>query len=372
MDTFYMSRALDLARLGSGFTSPNPLVGAVVVKDGQVIGEGWHQAFGSPHAEINAFKGLAASPEGATLYVTLEPCSHFGKTPPCVDAIIAHKLSRVVIAMTDPNALVSGKGISKLKAHGIAVTVGVMEAEARKLNEIFIKYITTKEPFCLLKTAMTLDGKIATAGGDSQWITNITSRQHVHGLRQRYSSIMVGIGTVLADNPQLTTRLSEGASADPHRIIVDSTGRIPLDAKVLSLQSSAKTIIATTNQAHAEKLEALKALGATILILPTTEKGVDLKALMIALGQLDIDSVLIEGGSELNFSALEAGIVDKVCTFIAPKLLGGRDAKTPVGGVGRSRISECIPLRDMTVSTLDGDVMLEAYIQKEDLCLQDS
>lgn len=371
-DLTFMQMAIQLAKGGLGYTTPNPLVGAVLVKEGAVIGQGYHQYFGGPHAEINALSQVTIDPEGATLFVNLEPCSHHGKTPPCVEAIIAHKIKRVVVAMEDPNPMVSGRGIARLRAEGIEVTLGVMAEEAKKLNEIFIHYITTGLPFCLLKTAMSLDGKIATVAGESKWISNASSRHVTHHLRRQFSAILVGIGTILTDDPALTTRLDDHINADPHRIIVDTTCRIPLSARVLSVGSSAKTIIATTHLADVKKVEALKLMGADVIQLPHTTEGVDLKALMAYLGQIAIDSVLIEGGSQLNFSALKDGIVDKICAFIAPMIIGGSSAKTPVGGHGFQNLSDSTRLSDMTLSLLDGDLRIDAYIRKDTPCLLDS
>lgn len=404
-DIYYMKRALELAKHGEGHTAPNPLVGAVIVKDGQIIGEGWHAVYGGPHAEIMAFQSLNASAEGATLYVTLEPCSHFGKTPPCVDAIIAHKISKVVVAMLDPNPLVSGRGVQKLTDHGITVQTGILESESADLNEPFLKFITSGCPLIVVKTAMTLDGKLASATGDSKWISNAASRQLVHKMRNKYSGIMVGIGTVLADDPSLTTRLDaadqdvaaadvaadtihkafltsmsiEDVAADtihrtvnPHRIIVDTHARTPLTAKVLNLpDSKAMTIIATTELAPLENRLALEAKGAIVLTLPSKEGHVDLKALMTKLGEMHIDSVLVEGGSELNFSLFNEQLVDRVFAFIAPKIIGGRNAKTPVAGEGIAMMRDAIQLENVKVSMIASDILIEATVKKEDLCLPD-
>lgn len=365
MDIKFMERALELAEKGIGYTNPNPLVGAVIVKDGNIIGEGYHEFFGGPHAEINAFKNAAEDVSGATMYVTLEPCSHYGKTPPCAEAIVKKGIKKVVVAQKDPNPQVSGRGIKILRDNGIEVITGVLEDRSRSLNEIFLKYITTKLPFCLLKSAMTLDGKTASASGDSKWITNEESREYVHSLRHRLAAIMVGVGTVLQDDPYLNTRLKSGEGRDPVRIIVDSTARIPITANVLSLESKAKTIIATTALAPEEKLAELKKKGAEILIIPLAENRVDLKALMKTLGERGIDSVLLEGGSELNFSAIEADIVDKINIFIAPKLIGGSKAKTPVGGAGRQLMKEAVNLYSTKTYTFGDNVMIEGYLRRE-------
>ena len=366
LDNTYMHRALELAKLGIGYTNPNPLVGAVIVKNDSIIGEGYHAQYGGPHAEINAFDHATESVEGATMYVTLEPCSHYGKTPPCAKAIIKKGIKRVVIAMEDPNLLVSGKGIQILKDAGIEVTTGVLGQQAQKINEVFIKYITTGLPFCVLKTAMTLDGKIATTTGESKWITDETSRKYVHRLRHQYSAIMVGIGTVLADDPQLTTRLEGLQGRNPIRIVVDTHGRIPLDAKILQCDAHTKTIVAVTALADKSKIKSIETNGAEVLVAPLKNNQVDLSYVMQYLGNKKIDSVLLEGGSTLNYSALQAGVVDKILAFVAPKILGGETAKTPVGGTGVSHIQDAILLEDMAFIKMSNDLMIEAYVRKED------
>ncbi|MBS4538941.1 bifunctional diaminohydroxyphosphoribosylaminopyrimidine deaminase/5-amino-6-(5-phosphoribosylamino)uracil reductase RibD [Clostridium sp. D2Q-11] len=364
MDIKYMKSAIELSKKGKGYTNPNPLVGAVIVKEDKIIGEGFHELYGGPHAEVNAFANAKEDIQGATMYVTLEPCSHFGKTPPCANNIVEKGISKVVIGMRDPNPLVAGKGIEILRNNGIEVKVGILEDEIKKVNEIFIKYITENKPFCILKTAMTLDGKIASSTGDSKWITNEVSRHYVHQIRHRVSAIMVGIGTVLSDDPQLTTRLDDGG-VDPIRVIVDTNGRIPLDAKVLNIKSKAKTIIATTEKIDKEKMKAIKEKGAEVIITPLKNERVDLDNLMFQLGKMKIDSVLLEGGSTLNYSALEQGIVDKVLSFIAPKIIGGKDAKTPVGGKGREKIEEAFILKNMTIARFSEDIIIEGYLGKE-------
>jgi diaminohydroxyphosphoribosylaminopyrimidine deaminase/5-amino-6-(5-phosphoribosylamino)uracil reductase len=363
-EILYMNHALKLARMGAGYTSPNPMVGAIIVKNGRMIGEGYHEVCGGPHAEVNAIEKATEEVEGATLYVTLEPCSHYGKTPPCALKLIEKKFSRVVVAMQDPNPMVAGRGIQMLRDHGIEVEVGLLEGEAQKLNEVFIKYMTLHKPFCVLKTAMTLDGKIASVTGESQWITNETSRAYVHQLRHEMSGIMVGIGTVLKDDPSLTTRLKDKQGKDPARIVVDSRLRIPLDAKMLSLTSIAPTIIATTSLADPEKAAKLEALGAILIYTPVKEGRVDLDVLMIELAERGIDGILLEGGAQLNEAALKSGIVDKVMTFIAPKLLGGSSAPTPVGGQGIERLKDAIELEHMQVTQMAGDLLIEASVKR--------
>lgn len=360
-----MVRAMELAKKGEGFTNPNPLVGAVIVKNERIIGEGYHQKYGENHAEINAFNNATEDVKGATMYVTLEPCSHYGKTPPCADAIVKKGIKKVVIGMKDPNPVVSGNGIEILRSNGIEVEVGVLEDELKKLNEIFIKYITTKTPFCILKTAMTLDGKIASYTGDSKWITNELSRKYVHRLRHRVSGIMVGINTILKDDPLLTARLENIESIDPVRIVVDSRARVPLNAKVLHINSKANIIIATTELADNDKIKSLEDLGADIIVTPLRANKVDLNYLMKELGNRKIDSILLEGGGTLAFSALKEGIVDKVNFFIAPKILGGKEAKTPVGGEGIEFVKDAIQLENMKIHKFGVDFMIEGYIKKE-------
>lgn len=366
MDVKYMERALELAKKGAGYTNPNPLVGAVIVKSRRIIGEGYHEVYGSHHAEVNAFKNATEDVSGATMYVTLEPCSHYGKTPPCAKAIVEKGIKKVIVALGDPNPEVAGRGIKILRDNGIEVVTGVLEEESRRLNEIFLKYITTKLPFCILKTAMTLDGKIAARTGDSKWITNEDSRKYVHKLRHRVSSIMVGVGTIIQDDPLLNTRLQEGNGSDPIRIIVDTSGKTPLEAKVLNTKSNARTIIAATELAPQEKLREFERKGAEVIITPLRENRVDLKYLMKALGERKIDSVLLEGGSELNYSAMEEGIIDKVNAFIAPKFIGGKEAKTPVGGLGRPLMKDALMLKDIEIHRFGDDIMIEGYIGRRD------
>lgn len=360
-----MKRAIEISKKGTGYTYPNPLVGAVIVKDHKIIGEGYHEYFGGNHAEINALKSAKEDVYGSTMYVTLEPCSHYGKTPPCAEAIVKSGIKEVIVGMIDPNELVAGRGIEILENNGINVVQGILESEVKKVNEIFIKYITTKEPFCILKTAMTFDGKIATKSGDSKWISNEISRKYVHDIRHKVAGVMVGIGTVLKDNPSLTTRLNDKEGKDSTRIILDTKGRIPLDSKVFNSKSEASTIIVTTELATKEKIQDILDVGAEVIVTPLYNGKVDLKYLMKKLGEKNIDSILLEGGSELNYSALDAGIVDKVVSFIAPKIIGGKDAKAPVEGLGRSTIGECINLNDISVSKIEDDIVIEAYIKGE-------
>ena len=295
--------------------------------------------------------------KGATLYVTLEPCSHFGRTPPCANAIVEAGIKRIVAAMSDPNPKVAGRGFQILKDAGIEVEVGICEEEARKLNEVFLKWVTTNRPFVTLKTAMSLDGKIATSTGQSQWITSEKSRRRVHELRDINDTIMIGIGTVLADNPSLTTRIEGGKN--PIRIIVDSQARTPLSSKVIT-DGQAKTIIATTNKAPSDKVDSLRKAGAEIIFAGENEQ-VDLNVLMNELAQREITSVFVEGGGTLNFSLLEAGLIDKVYAFIAPKIIGGRNALTSVEGNGFEKLNDAVILKDITTEIIDNDILITGY-----------
>lgn len=357
-----MRRALALAARGAGYVSPNPLVGAVIVMDGKVIGEGWHKEFGGPHAEVHAIAGAAHSVEGAELYVNLEPCSHQGKTPPCTDLIIRSGIKKVYIGMQDPNPLVNGKGSEILRKNGVEVQTGVLENDCRKLNEAFIKFITTRRPFVVLKYAMTLDGKIATVDNASRWITGEESRRIVHRLRHSLGSVMVGADTVIYDDPMLNVRLEGKKWRSPLKIIADSTLRIPLEARVLSNEPQL-CLIATTDKAAPDKVVSVRRTGAQVLVCPGDGGRVDLDYLFTQLGLMDIDSVLLEGGSTLAFSALSQGLVDKVIAFVAPKLLGGAKAPTPVGGKGIAAMEDALNLYRMKVKKVGTDLMFEGYLK---------
>ena len=361
-DRKFMERALALASKARGHTSPNPMVGAVIVRDGEIVGEGYHQRAGDAHAEIHALNQSQDLAEGATMYVTLEPCCHWGRTPPCTESLIRAKLANVCVSMKDPNPQVAGKGIRQLEKAGIRVQVGICEVESRQLNEVFIRYITTQCPFVILKSAISLDGKIATASGESQWITSEASRSKGHEVRAQVDAILVGVGTVLQDNPSLTTRLPDRTNADPIRVIVDSRGRTPLGAKVFNPDSNAGTLIAVTENAPLEKIEVLNAAGADVLIIEEEEGRVCLRALMRELGRKEITSVLIEGGGEVNAAALQAGIVDKLMFFVAPKLIGGHDAPGPIGGTGIARLAEAFELRNVKISQIGSDFLIEGYL----------
>ena len=358
LDESYMREALRIAEYARGRTSPNPLVGAVIVRDGAIVASGWHRAAGEPHAEIHALRMAGELARGATLYVTLEPCAHHGRTGPCAEAVIAAGLARVVIALSDPNPLVAGRGIHLLTAAGIEVTTGICEDEARRQNEIFLKWVTTKRPFVTLKTAMTLDGKIASHTGASQWITGAAARARVHAYRNEYDAILVGIGTVLTDDPSLTTRLEHGTGKNPLRIVLDSEARTPLDAKLVA-DGVAPTIIVVSERADHRRVNLLRACGAEVVTLGA--QRVDIAALLDYLGAREITSLFVEGGAAVNWSLLAGGSVDKVHAFIAPMLMGGETAKTPIGGTGFDSPQTALRLRDVTVEQLGADILVTGY-----------
>lgn len=365
MDSIYMRRALELAKQGLGYVNPNPMVGAVAVRGGKVIGEGYHKQYGGPHAEVN-LAASAGSLQGATVYVTLEPCAHHGKTPPCADLLIGQKVARVVIGCLDPNPLVAGQGAQRLRDAGIEVECGVLEDECRDINRVFFHYITHGTPYVVWKTAMTLDGKIATSTGESKWITGETARQDVQKLRHWLKAILVGIQTVLQDDPQLTCRLPGGAN--PVRVIADSHLRIPLSAQVLQNQHENQTILATTEQSPQEKREALEALGAKVLVCRSRDGHVDLTDLMYQLGKAKIDSLLLEGGAQLSDAAFRAGIVHRAVVYVAPKVVGGAAAKTPVGGLGITHLPDAVRLEKMQAEPVGEDWKLTADVRRETEC----
>ena len=361
----YMRRALELARKGEGHTSPNPMVGCVVVKDGRIISEGYHEKYGEFHAERNALTRCTEDTAGADLYVTLEPCCHQGKTPPCTDIIIEKKIARVFVGSMDSNPLVAGKGVQILRDHGIYVETGILDAECRKLNEVFYHYIATKTPFVVMKYAMTQDGKIACATGDSKWVTGEIARTQVHRMRGRYRGIMVGIGTVLADDPMLNCRVEGGV--DPVRIICDSNLHIPTESQIVKTASDIETIVACSQEAleserKQEKIRRLKEAGIQIIGTEGAH-GVNLVELMKKLGGQNIDSILLEGGGTLNASALEDGIVNKVYAYIAGKLIGGMDARSPVEGMGIDRMADAITLQNVEIEKLGDDFCIVGYVK---------
>ncbi|MBC8080717.1 MAG: bifunctional diaminohydroxyphosphoribosylaminopyrimidine deaminase/5-amino-6-(5-phosphoribosylamino)uracil reductase RibD [Gorillibacterium sp.] len=364
MDTlsheYYMDLALNLARATSGQTDSNPAVGCVIVKAGRIIGMGAHLKRGTAHAEVHALNMAGNEAEGATAYVTLEPCSHHGRTPPCADRLVAEKVARVVVAALDPNPLVAGQGIARLTAEGIDVIVGVRTQEALALNEMFNRYIVTKRPYVTLKTASTLDGRIATSSGDSKWITNALSRDYVHQLRHNHQAIMVGIGTILADDPMLTTRL-EVPGLDPIRVVVDSTLRLPLHARLFHTKSKqAQVIIFTTAKADPVKRKQLEALGAEVLLTGNGPQ-VDLSRAMELLGEREIGSVLLEGGGRLNGAMLESRLIDKMVLFYAPKIVGGRNAPANFDFDGFNQMSHALKLTRTHVQMFGDDICLTGY-----------
>ncbi len=364
-DTIFMARALELAKRGSGYTNPNPMVGAVVVKDGQVIAEGFHTGVGKPHAEREALSKVDKhEASGATLYVNLEPCCHFGRTSPCVEIIKEMGIARVVVGMEDVNPKVSGKGISMLREAGIEVTTGVLRQEAMKLNEIFIKYMTSQYPFVTMKSAMTLDGKIASKTGDAFWISGEEARKEVHMLRQKMASVMVGVNTVIKDNPRLTVRLPNIKPNHPLRIIVDSKGRTPLEAYIVKTASKVPTLIATTEKIPVKKVTEFKNRGVIVVKLPDKEGQVDIKALFSYLHKSEIDSVLLEGGGSLNASVLEQDMVDKFICYVAPKILGGKDAPTPVEGLGQEKVADSMKVYGFWARNSGEDICLKGYIHR--------
>lgn len=359
-----MKIALDLAKKGEGLTSPNPMVGAVIVKEGKVVGTGFHKALGEVHAEVAAIDEAGASAKGATLYVTLEPCNHTGRTPPCTGKIVDANISRVVAAMKDPNPDVKGGGIDYLKQHGIDIVLGVCKDKAKKLNEAFIKYVGTKRPFVIIKCAATLDGRIATKTGDSRWVSGKESRAFVHRLRHAVDAIMIGINTVKQDDPSLTTRLNDLKGHDPFRIILDTHLAISENAKVLRLNSASDTIIVTGNSISEKKKAQIENKRIRIIKSPVKDGLIDLDSLMDRLGDFGITSVLIEGGSRVIAKALDEKIVDKIIFFYAPKIMGGDDGVPVCKGQGPDLMNDCIPVKDINVRRFGDDVMIEGYINR--------
>lgn len=355
-DHHYMHRTLELARRGWGLTNPNPLVGCVVVKDGHVLAEGWHARYGDDHAEAMALKQLENA-EGATLYVNLEPCNHTGKTPPCSELIIKKRVSRVVYALDDPNPVAVG-GAVRLKNAGVQVEGGLLSTEAAELNEIFVNWVTRHRPFVIVKYAMTLDGRIAAFTGDSRWITGPEARGMVHGLRQRVSGILVGSGTVLADDPELSVREWDGEKRQPLRVVLDARGRIPLEAKVFQDQALQQTLLVTTDRIGREKAEMILAKGVKIWSGPLENGHLDLSAVLEHLKQLGCDSVLVEGGSAVHGSFLDNRLADRIHAFIAPKLIGGSSAPGPVGGRGLARMAQAIELMGGRTEQLGRDILI--------------
>ncbi|OQP06086.1 riboflavin biosynthesis protein RibD [Geobacillus sp. 46C-IIa] len=355
-DEYYMRLALDVAKAGIGQTSPNPAVGAVVVNGGMIVGLGAHLKAGEPHAEVHAIRMAGEKARGATVYVTLEPCSHYGKTPPCADLLIEAGVRRVVVATTDPNPLVAGKGIDKLRRAGIDVDVGILKEEADELNRMFFHYIATKTPFVTIKYACSLDGKIATAIGESKWITSNAAREDVHRLRAQHDAILVGVNTVMADNPKLTVRIGEQRK-NPLRIILDTNLHTPLDAHVVA-DKEAETWIITGDGVSREKMKAYERLGVRIVSMASAR--VDVGDVLRLLGEQRVTSLFVEGGSRVHDSFLRAGAVNEVVAYMAPKLIGGREAPTPIGGFGFSRLAEAMELDIRRVEMVGPDIKIVA------------
>lgn len=355
----YMKRALDLAKKGAGHTSPNPMVGCVVVKDGRIVTEGYHERYGEFHAERNALTRCEEDLTGAEMYVTLEPCCHQGNTPPCTDIIIERGIGKVYVGSMDPNPKVAGKGVKILQEHGIEVETGVLEKECLALNEIFFHYITTGMPYVAMKYAMTLDGKIASCTGDSKWVTGERARHHVHELRKQYSAILAGIGTVLADDPMLNCRIEEGV--DPVRVVCDSSLRIPLSSQLVKTAGDIPVIVAYAKE-NPEKEKALLQAGVE-LISAGRDGRVDLAVLMRELGKRKIDSVLVEGGGAIHGSLLKSGLVQKIYCYLAPKLIGGREASSPVEGDGFSRMKDALPVTEMEILSLGEDICISGRVE---------
>ncbi|MGH7848474.1 MAG: bifunctional diaminohydroxyphosphoribosylaminopyrimidine deaminase/5-amino-6-(5-phosphoribosylamino)uracil reductase RibD [Candidatus Binatia bacterium] len=360
VDERYMRIALRWARRGAGRTSPNPMVGAILVRGGEVIAAGYHRRAGEDHAEIVALKRAGARARGATLYLNLEPCDHVGRTPPCTPSLINSGVRKVVVGMIDPNPQVSGRGIRRLRQAGIKVEVGVLEAECRTINLSFIKYITKKIPFVTLKLAASLDGKIATCTGNSQWITGKKAREFVHRLRNEVDAVLVGVETVIADNPRLTCRVRGGR--DPWRVILDGHLRMPLTARLLQQPARGKTIVVTGATASAKGISALKRRGAQVWALPLRDGDVPWKPLLTRLAQIGVMSVMIEGGAVTATKALAGKVVDRICFFYAPKIIGG-DGKSMIGSLGITKVASALKVRGAEITKLGKDFLLSAYLQ---------
>jgi len=361
-DLDFMRRALELADRAAGLTSPNPTVGAVVVRDSVVVGEGFHAGPGRPHAEVEAVRAAGDRARGATLYVTLEPCAHHGRTPPCAPALVAAGLARAVIAIRDPNPLVDGRGLETLRRAGLTVETGLLAVEAHALNRAFFTWITERRPHVTLKTAMTLDGKIADVHGASRWITGEAARAETHRLRSRSDAIVVGIGTALADDPELTVRLGAPWPREPYRVVVDGEARLPTRARMIHAGAPARAVIAVGPGAPAGRVRQLEAAGATVVECAGSGGRVDLQHLLGWLAEREVTAVLVEGGGGLNAAFLDAGLVDRVVVFIGPRLLGGRGAPTPVEGGGRA-LKEALRVVGVTARAVGEDFVIEGDVE---------
>lgn len=360
-DEMYMRRAMELAEKGRGRTNPNPMVGAVIIKDGAVVGEGYHEKVGRPHAEINALRAAEEKAKGAVMYVTLEPCPTHGRTPPCTEAIIAAELDQVAVGLTDPNPQVSGRGIDQLKKAGIKVSTNILRDRIKRQNEAYIKYITSGRPFVLAKIAMSLDGKVATKTGESRWISGDEARLVVHRLRNEYDAVLVGIGTVLKDNPRLDVRLKKEEAKQPLRVVVDSQGQTPTNSWLVQLALEIPTIVATTQKMPVKKITALTKSQVEVLVLPEKDGMVDLSELLSELGRREMVSVMVEGGPTLNTALIKQGLVDKFIFFIAPKIIG-RDGLNFFADAGGAELKEVINLVPAEIKRIGEDLMVEAYV----------
>ena len=361
-DQYYMNLALDLARKSEGQTNPNPLVGAVIVKSGKVVAKGYHEKAGLPHAEAIALNKAGTKARGADLYVNLEPCCHHGRTPPCTEAIISAGIKRVILGIRDPNRLVNGRGIRFLRKQGVEVVIGVLRRDCHKINEHFIKYITTGRPWVILKSAVSLDGKIATRTGDSKWITGSKARAYAHRLRSRVDAILVGAETVRMDDPQLTVRPKKKGMRNPVRIIVSGKGSISTSAKIFNNAHKERVIYVANASLPLIRKKKLQKIGVEVLLVKYRKKKVDLPLLMDALGKMKITSIMIEGGSEISGNALKEKLVDKLIYFLAPKIIGGKNAPGPVGGQGISRIEDFIEVKEISIEKLGNDFVIEGNI----------
>jgi len=360
-DARFMRRALELAERGRGLTSPNPMVGAVVVRGETIVGEGFHEAAGGPHAEVAALTAAGARARGATLYVTLEPCVHDGRTPPCAPVVLAAGIDRVVAALIDPNPLVGGRGLSALRAAGVEVTDGVLAADAERQNRVFLTAMRRGRPHVTLKAAMTLDGRIADVHGESKWITGPAARAAVHGLRSQSDAIVVGVGTALRDDPALTTRLDRPWPREPYRVVLDSAARTPADAKLIAAGTPARALIVTRENADPARVAALRAAGATVVTVVGRAGRVDLRGALAALAAREVRAVLVEGGGEVHGAFLDAGLVDRVVMFVAPRLLGGRTATPAIGGAGSS-LKGAPRLTALEVTRVGDDLLIEGDV----------
>jgi diaminohydroxyphosphoribosylaminopyrimidine deaminase / 5-amino-6-(5-phosphoribosylamino)uracil reductase len=361
-DEKYMRLALRLARKGAGRTSPNPMVGAVIVRGNRIVGRGYHHRAGEPHAEVMALRLAGEEARGGTLYVNLEPCNHFGRTPPCTEAVLKGRVKRVVVGMRDPNPIVAGKGIRRLRRAGVTVDVGTLEESCRELNAPYCKFITEHRPFVILKAAMSLDGKIATRTGDARWVSSEASRDYGHFLRQTVDAILVGIGTVRKDNPLLTARPVKGkVFKQPLRIVVDSRLRIPLHSQLLKTAGQYPTVIATTSSASPAKIRQVEEKKAKVWVLSKDSQGrVNLRKLMQRLGARGVVSVLLEGGADLNASAIRTQLVDRFLFFLAPKMVGGARAPGAIGGEGVGFMRQAAPAEFLRVGKIGPDLVIEA------------